>query len=164
MKLYALAALLGGSCIASADSLKDQLSSMNSAVEKALLAKDLVAFDKVMKPLVAPNFKYIEDGRTSDYATMVAGMKMGLARMTKVTVASAKVLSYKSKGDSARVTAEHKMLGMVPGADKKQHALAYTGLSTEIYQQKNGKWLMVSMSMKTGKMTMDGKPIPMNGK
>ena len=165
MKLSALAiAILGLCCIASADTLKDQLTAMNGAVEHALLAKDINAFDKVMKPIAAPNFKYIDEGKTSDYKTMLAGMKMGVGQMTKVTVASVKLLSYKTKGNTGRVTAEHKMLGTVVGADKKSHALAYTGLSTEEYELKNGKWLMVSMSMKTVKMTMDGRALPAAGK
>jgi hypothetical protein len=165
MKLSAVSlAFASLCCICSADSFHDQLKSMNADVEKALLAKDINAFDKAMKPHVAANFKYIEDGRESNYQTMVAGMRAGVGAMSKVTVAAVKVLSVKVKGGTARVTGEHKLLGTMAGPDKKQHAMAYSGLSTEQYQLTSGKWLLVTMSMKTAKMTMDGKPMAAGAK
>ena len=156
---------LGVVTIASADTLRDQLKQMDTKVSAALVKKDFVSFSAVLKPWVAPDFVYSEPGqKPMNFDKMVAGMKMGLGMMSKVTLAKATLSNLKETGTMATATSIHKMAGTIPGGKGgKMHTMAYTGVSTETYEKVNGKWLMKSMSMRTTEMSMDGKPMPMPG-
>ena len=94
---------------------------------------------------------------------MVSGIRMGLSAYTKMTQVSMTVLSAKERGDKGSVVERQMMDGIVMGPDKKAHKMSYVGLSTETYRKVNGQWKMATMSVKTDKMTMDGKPVPMGG-
>jgi Domain of unknown function (DUF4440) len=150
-----------GISFAQADSLKSTIESSNKLITEAMKSKDFAKLTKELKAVVTKDFAYSEDsqpGKPQTFDQMLANMKMGIGSMKKVTVASATVLTVKEKGNSASSTAKHTMAGIVPGPDKKDHVLSYTGISTDTYVKQGGKWLMKSMSFKTTSMTMDGKP------
>lgn len=158
--LLALAALV---TIANADgSLRSQIESFDKPVADALKHKDIAAFAKLTKNAMTPDFKYSDDGsKPMDYKTMVAGMKQGLGMYSKITDSWAKVVSVKEHGSTATAVEKHYMAGLTTGRDKKPHKMAYEGTSIETFRKVHGVWKMSSMSMKTDKMTMDGKPVPM---
>lgn len=143
-------------------SLKSQVEAMNKPIDAAFKKKDIAAFTRVVKGGMTPDFKYIDDGsKPMDYDHMVAGMKQAFAVYQKITKVETSVLSVKEKGNAGTAVERHTMEGLVAGPDKKPHKMVFVGTSTETFRKVHGMWLMASMSMKTDKMTMDGKPMSM---
>jgi len=146
-------------------SLKSQIAAMNKPVDAALKARDINAFTKAVTGGMTPDFKYIDDGtKPQSFEGMIAGMKQGLSVYKEITKVSTSVVSAKQKGNMGNAIERHVMEGVVFGPDKKPHKMVFLGTSTETFRKVKGKWMMASMSMKTDKMTMDGKPMSMGMK
>ncbi len=126
-----------------------------------MMKKDIEGFKKIVKGGVTPDFKYSEGGPSMGFDEMVAGMKQGFAMYSKITKTTTKLVSVKEKGNDGTAVEKHTMVGMMMGPDKKSHKVVFAGTSDETYKKVGKKWLMASMTMKTDKMTMDGKPMPM---
>lgn len=156
--LFLAVSLLSVCSMASAESLKESLEKSNKLATAALLKKDINLFVKAMKPTVTSDFQYVERGQAMNFDKMVAAMKMGLGSLSKVTSASAKIISIKETGDTATVKGFHSMGGVVIGPDKKNHIMEYGGDTTETLKKVKGKWLMTKMVWKDAFMKMDGKP------
>lgn len=164
MKATALTfALLCAFGFAHADDLRSQLDASNKAITSAMKKKDAAALTKAMKDGVTADFKYTEAGKSQTFAQMLENMKMGLAMIDKITVCEAKILTLKQKGNTATGTVEHKMVGTVKGPDKKVHSMSFTGVSANTFVKQGNKWKMASMTWKSQKQTMDGKPAPNMG-
>ena len=149
---------LGLLSVASADALRDQINSTNAGVCKAMQNKDLNAFAKILKPITAPDFIYSEPGqKPMNFDQMVAGMKMGLGQLTKITYVNSHILSIKGGGTSKMASIVHEMAGVMPDAKKKPHTLSYKLISQDKYELKGGKWIWKSMTITTTEMKMDGK-------
>lgn len=144
--------------MASAESLKDHVNRINAIVVKSMKAKDIAMFEKAMKPSVTPDFKYIENGQTMNYKTMVENMKMGYQMMDKVTKVDIKVNSIKEMGTKGTAVYTVDMVSTMIGEDKKVHKMGFKGKATDVYVKSKGKWLCKSMTWSNVVMTMDGKP------
>ncbi len=144
--------------VASADSLRSEIKSLNGMVQKAMLSKDMKSLGKKMKSGVTSDFKYMERGQAMNFDTMVKMMDQGMASFAKVTQAKSEILTLKETGKSAAGTTRHTVSGMIMGPDKKQHTMLMVGVSSDTYKKVGGKWKMSSMSWKDEKTTMDGKP------
>jgi len=153
--------LVATAAMANAQSLKSQIHKMNGPISKVMMKKDIDGFKKIVQNSVTPDFKYSEDGRSMSFDQMVDGMKQGFAMYSKVTSAKTKVVSVKEKGNDGTAVEQHTMKGITMGPDKKSHKVVFVGTSNETYKKVNGKWLMATMEMKTDKLTMDGKAMPM---
>lgn len=159
-------ALLSLPVLALADSsLKSQIQAMNKPICDAMMKLDIDAFNKAVKGGITPDFKYYDDNSpATDYKTMTAMMKQGFAMYAKMDYVKTDIVSVTEKGSTGTAIEKHSMVGMTkPGPDKKSHKIMFVGTSTETYKKVKGKWMMSSMAMKTDKMTMDGKPMPMGG-
>lgn len=164
MKIIAMTLFVLGALVAAqAQSLKAQVEASNKRIHAAMMKKDLTGLEKLFKAGMTKDFKYVEGGKTMTYDEMVAGMKMGIGSLKKVTVASTKIIAVKEKGNAATITCEHSMGGVTAGPDKKDHTNVFTGMAVESYVKVGGKWLMSKMEWKNSKMTMDGKPMAMPG-
>ena len=157
-KLSFALVLVAATGIASAESLKSTILRVDKAAEKAIAAKNIDAFVKAVKPNVTPDFVYEENGQKQTFDQMVAGMKMGFAAITKVTISKATVKSVSEKGNKGVSQSVHTMGGEMIGPDKKKHVMVYSGETEETHVKVNGKWLMSKMTWKKTTMTMDGKP------
>ena len=159
MKVIALPlALLGLLSVAPADALRDQINSTNAKVCKAMQNKDLDAFAKILKPITAPKFVYSETGqKPMNFDQMVAGMKMGLGQMSKITYVNSRILTIKGGGTAKVASIVHEMAGTMPDPKKKTHTLSYKLISQDQYELKGGKWLWKSMTITSTEMKMDGK-------
>lgn len=150
------------SAIGHADSLKSEIQKMNKPISNAMKKRDVAAFKKIVQGGVTSDFKYSEDGRAQTFDEMVEGMKQGFAMYSTISRADTKIISVSEKGTSGTAVEKHTMAGtMIDPKSKKKHVVVFEGTSNETYKKLNGKWLMASMDMKTDKMTMDGKPMPM---
>jgi hypothetical protein len=147
---------------AQADTLRSQVEAGNLAVSSAIKQKDFVKLEKVIKSEITPNFAYLEEGRQLTVDRMVAGMKMGLSRMGKLTVVKTKILSSKEMGSTATFTNLHTIEAKSTGPDKKIHTVLMTGTSVNTYVKKGTIWKLSKMDWKNGAMTMDGKPMDMS--
>ena len=111
---------------------------------------------------MTPDFQYIDDGtKPQSFDGMIAGMRQGLSVYQKITRVVTAFVSVKENGKAGSAVERHILEGFVFGPDKKSHKLMFIGTSIETFRKIKGKWMMASMSMKTDKMTMDGKPMPM---
>ena len=153
--------LLAAAAMANAQSLKSAIHKVDGPVCRAMMKKDIKGFEKIVKPAVTPDFKYSEGGPAMGFDEMIAGMKQGFAMYSKITKAQTKLVSVKENGSMGSSVEKHTMVGMMMGPDKKSHKVVFAGTSNSTYKKVNGKWLMATMNMKTDKMTMDGKPMPM---
>ena len=144
-------------------SLRAQIEAMNKVAAKSILHKDLNAFSKAIKPTVAPDFKYMENGTSQNFDQMVDHMKQGVGMMTKVTLAQAKILKLSQKGDAGRCSTVHIIEGTMVGPDKKSHKLHVEGTSSDVYAKVGSKWLLKTMTFQNGKALMDGKPFNPGG-
>ena len=164
MKIIAMTLFVLGALVAAqAQSLRAQVEASNKKIHAAMMKKDMPGLEKLFKAAMTKDFKYVEGGKTMSYEEMVAGMKMGLGSMKKVTVASTKIIAVKEKGNTATTTCEHSMGGITVGPDKKDHTNVFSGMAVESYVKVGSKWLMSKMEWKSSKMTMDGKPMAMPG-
>ena len=163
MKASALIVLFAAvTAIGQADSLKSEIQKINRPITNAIKHKDVAAFKKVVKGGVTPDFKYVDDGHAMNFDQMIEGMKQGFAMYSTFTKVEAKIVSVSEKGSAGTAVEKHTMVGtMLDPKTKKNHVVAFEGTSDETFKKVNGKWLMASMAMKTDKMTMDGKPMPM---
>src|SRR5579859_3747310 len=77
-------------------SLKSQIEAMHGPIAKAMMKRDVKSFAKIVKGSVTPDFQYSDDGgQPMNFDKMVEGMKMGLSMWTKVTKATAELVSVK---------------------------------------------------------------------
>jgi ketosteroid isomerase-like protein len=143
---------------AQAQSLRASITTTNTQVANAMKKKDFAALNKAIKGTVTPNFVYVENGQKQNVDQMLANMKMGIGMMKKVTVAQAKVLSLKEKGNTGVAKAQHTIGGLIPGPDGKTQTMVVTGTVEETYVKQGGKWKMSKMHWLSQKMTMNGKP------
>jgi hypothetical protein len=150
---------LTGACYA--QSLKSQIKAMNKPIRAAMMKKDIDGFAKVVKGGITPDFKYSENGQAMSFDQMLDGMKQGFAMYSKITKADTHLVKVSEKGAMGSAIEKHVMEGTGMGPDKKAHKMAFMGTSIETYKKVKGKWMMASMNMKTDKMTMDGKAMPM---
>lgn len=147
--------------VASAESLREKVEKMNKEIHAAFLKSDIAMFVRVTKPHMTADFKYFENGQTMNYDQMVAQMKAGFVPGNKVTVAKTEILSMTEKGNAGAGKSRHTMMMVSKGPDKKQHTMMFQGISTDTFRKEGGVWKMATMNMKTEKMLMDGKPMPM---
>jgi len=149
---------LGLLTVASADEIRVQLKALDESVCAAMMKRDIGAFSAVMKGATTPDFKYFEtkDAKPLTFDQMVAAMKTGLGMMTKMTIVDSKALSVKTVGDTATVLTTHHLVGMVPGADKKSHTMAFTGVSVDVFKKSGTTWKMASMTWKSQETKLDG--------
>jgi hypothetical protein len=154
--------VLGLLTVAVADDLRTQLGSMGDAVQKAMMNRDIAAFNMALKGRVTPDFKYYEtaSAKPMTYDQMIAGMKMGFASMSSVKMAEMKVLSVKpdkvDMADSATVVTSHHMSAITTDAKKKSHVMTFSGTSIDTYKKVGGNWLMSSMTWKLQETKLDG--------
>jgi len=158
MRAFWVAVVLAGSVVGHAESLRETLASRDAALTKAMKAKDFAKIKKLIKSFVSSDFVYVEEGRKQTADQMLAGMKMGLGALKKVTVANAKILTLKETGNTAVATSIHSAGGLVAGRESKPHEMVYIGDVVETYKKIDGKWKLQSMRWNNTKMTMDGKP------
>jgi ketosteroid isomerase-like protein len=149
---------LGILTFAAADSIQSVINATSEAVCKAMKARDFNAFNAAMKDHVTPDFKYFEGkgAKPLTYDQMVDGMKKGLAAFTKMTIVDTKILNVKTAGDTATIISSHHMVGMVPGADKKSHVMAFSGTTSDVYKKVGGAWKEASMTWVTQESRLDG--------
>lgn len=160
---FLLLTLVGLTGIASASSnLRAELTAMNKKVTAAMMKRDVAGFTKIVKGGITPDFKYMEDGKEMSFDTMVDMMKQGMKLFTKMISAKAEIVSLSEKGNDATAITRHSTVSLMTGQDKKPHKMEFVGTSTDTYKMVKGKWLMSSMSMKTDKMLLDGKPMDMS--
>jgi len=163
MKALTIAvALIGALAVAHADDLRSQIVASSNKITAAMKKKDFAALSKEMKDGTTSDFKYVEaaSGPPQTRDQMIQNMKMGLGMMDKLTVCTTKLLTLKQKGNTAVGTMEHTMVGTMKGQDKKSHTMSFTGVAENTYVKQGGKWKMASMTWKSQKQTMDGKPVP----
>ncbi len=160
-----LAALFCLPTLALADSsLRAEVNRLDKPVCAAMKAKDMKAFDKLIRPTVTKDFKYSEPGgKPMTYDQMLKGMEMGMSQYDKVTKVATTLVSCTEKGDAGRAVEKHVVVATMKGPDKKSHVMTFEGTAIETYRKVKGKWMMTSMQMSDSKMTMDGKPMPMGG-
>jgi len=158
--VFAVASL---ATLAHADSLRSSIEKGDKAVSKASLAKDMVALEKALRAYMAPGFVYSEGGKKQTVDEMISGMKMGIGGFKKVTVSESKIISLKEKGSTATAVMTRAMGGVMTGPDKKEHTMVYSGTTDETFVKLNGKWLSKSMTWRSSKVTMDGKPMGPSG-
>jgi hypothetical protein len=160
MKAFTIAiALLASYAVALADGLRTQVNASMKTITAAMKKKDFATLSKQMKAGSTADFKYVEDGRTQTLDEMLEGMKMGLGMMQKLTACNVKLLKLQEHGKTAVGSMEHNMVGTMMGQDKKTHTMSFTGVSEHTYVNVGGKWKMSSMTWKSQKQTMDGKPV-----
>lgn len=160
--ILVLVSLVAVVASAQAQSLRAEIEASGKAIGKAMMKKDFVALAKEMKATVTKDFVYIEKGvkgPPQNVDQVIAGIKMGLSGMTKVTVAKATVHSLKQKGNTAVAKGEHTIAGITMGPDKKPHTMVIVGATEDTYVKQGGKWKMSKMVWLSQKMTMDGKPM-----
>lgn len=144
--------------VAQAGSLKDHALALNKAVMKTMKAKDIAAFEKLMKPNVTADFKYIEYGQVQDFKTMVENMKMGFKMMGKLLKHDLKIVSVSEGPNSGTFTYKTQMESTIIGEDKKTHIMGFGGTAVDTFRKEGGKWKLATMTWKEMKMTLDGKP------
>lgn len=165
MKALTLAiALIAALTVAHAEGLRAQVEASTKAITAAMKKKDFAALTKQLKAGTTADFKYMEGGQTQTLDEMIQNMKAGLGSLDKITVCATKVITVKQKGKTAVGTIEHRMAGTMKGQDKKTHRMTFSGVAEDTYVMEGGKWKMSSMSWKSQKQTMDGKPVPGTGK
>ncbi|MBS1719072.1 MAG: nuclear transport factor 2 family protein [Armatimonadetes bacterium] len=144
--------------------LKEEINASYGKIAVALKNKDIKAFEKLLRGITTPDFRYVERGTSQTLDQMVANMKMGMGQLGKVTRSKAYVVSVKESRNFATVVAVHDMAGTMVTPDKKTHTMDYVGTMTETYVKFNGKWKLKEMKVAKEVMKMDGKPFdPMGG-
>jgi hypothetical protein len=164
MKVRLLAlSLVGVSALSFAgNSLRSEIEAENRTINATMKNKDIAAFKKAVAGHIAPGFKYSEDGKNwMSFDQMVSTMGQGFSMYSKITKVESKVLWVKESGNSGSSSENDLMEGIMNGPDKRTHKAVFAGTATDTYKKINGKWMMATMIMKTTKMTMDGKPMPM---
>jgi len=154
--------LLGLLSVAYADDLRPGINATSDEVCKALMNRDIGAFKKALAGKVTADFKYYDTPTTKpmSYDQMVSVMGQSLAAMSKVTIATEKLLHAKIEGDTATVLTIHRMTGtLVPGKDGKSHSMSFSGVSTDMYKKVGGTWKFASMTWKSTEQKMDGHRI-----
>lgn len=160
--LFVIASLVVAVASAQGQSLRAEADAAGKAIGAAMKKKDFAALSKAMKASCTKDFVYIEKGvkgPPQNIDQVIEGIKMGLSSMSKVTVADAKILSLKEKGNTGWAKAQHTMGGITAGPDKKNHTMIIVGTVEETYVKQGGKWKMSKMVWLSQKMTMDGKPM-----
>ena len=165
MKLLAIvAAVLVITAVAPADTLKATANKMLDGASTAIQNKDFKAFDAAVHPYVTAGFKHIENGKATNYAQMLAGMKQSMGMLQHVTSAHARLLSCTEHGQTGTTTTTHAVTATSVGKDKKPHKLGFTGTTKDTWVKVRGAWKITSMTWVSQKMTQDGKPFdPMAG-
>ncbi len=160
MKAIAVAVVVVSlASVASAESLRSQITAADKSYERIMMKKDMDAFDKLMRPSITSDFIYQEMGQTMTYDKMFAQMKMGMGAMTKMKSVVSKLLTLKESGDKATATTLRSMSGFTAGPDKKDHLLSFSGTTTDTYVKQAGKWKFAKMVWGKETMSMDGKVI-----
>ena len=146
-------------CWASADALRSQLAASDKTVSRFLLAKDVKGFKTYMKGIVTPDFKHVEEGRAIGFDAMCAEMEKGLGQMKKMNQATESAISIQEHGDTAAVTTNHYMQGVMPGPSKKPVFLGFIGTTKDTWVRQHGKWKMSRMEWVHQTMMINGKPV-----
>ena len=158
MRLPLVAAfLLAVAVAAPGQSLGAQIETANRTNRRLMMAKDVAGLTKAMRKNVTTDFKYVEEGRTTDFAAMCAGMAMGLGRMDRMIEAGAKTLTLRERGVMATATTWHTMEGTTKGAGKESHTISFKGTSEDTYVKRGGRWKMAKMAWIEQTMSIDGK-------
>ncbi|MFI5385668.1 MAG: nuclear transport factor 2 family protein [Fimbriimonadales bacterium] len=152
--------LIGALTVAHAANLRAEIEASGKKIAAAMKKRDFATLSKEMKAGTTADFKYVEGGQSETLDQMLEHMKDGLGMMTKITTCSVKLLTLKEKGNTAVGTMRHTMAGTMKGDGKKTHSMTYTGVSEDTYVKQDGKWKMSSMTWKSQKQTIDGKPVP----
>ena len=159
MKRYALAAfLLVISAAATAETLKETATKMNVAASRAVMRRDMKAFDAAFHPHVTADFKSIDHGKASTYAEWLAQLTQSLSSLQHISSANAKLLSCKENGLNGVTSTSFSFTATVAGGDKKIHKLSGVSTGTDSWVKVGGKWKMKKSTAGTQKMTLDGKP------
>lgn len=145
------------------DEFRNQMNALSKKYEKAMLKKDVKAFEKLFLANSTKDFKHIENGKSMDRAAMIKTMKGSIAQFQKVTKFKSKFMSVQLIGDKANCTVSNIMEGTMTGPDKKKHTMSFSGNTEEKFEKVGGKWLLKSMEWKTMESRMDGKPVAMPG-
>ncbi len=151
-------ALLGLTALTQAKDLRSDINKMSNTITHAMEKKDMKTLEKTMKAGLTPDFAYVEAGQKQSFSEMFENMKAGIGQMKKLKAAT-KITSLKQTGNTATCLMSHSMTGFTSGPDKKDHTMAFSGISEDKYVKVGGKWLMSQMSWKSQKGTMDGKPM-----
>ena len=161
MKLIVLPiAFLSLSVMASADVLRDQITSMGSRVSKALVKKDSAAIARILRSVAAVNFVYKETGaKPMNFDQMMAKVKLGMARFTTMTSSDISLESLKVVGTTATAFTLNKFAGKGLGPDNKPHELTLTTASTDTYQQQAGQWKLTTRYTIATSYLIDGKTL-----
>lgn len=138
---------------AQAGTLRAQIEAMNRKMDGIMMKRDANAFLRAVKPGVTKDFKYTEQGRTSNFDQMFAGVKMGFAGTKSMKSCTSRMVSLVEKGNTAISTTYHQMEGTSQGNGTKPMPFKFSGTSVETYKKVGGKWLMSSMSWKSQKMS-----------
>ncbi len=161
-KFALLIALTSTVCLASADTLKASVTDMNKKVNAALKQKDMKAFVAATKGSTTKDFKYIENGKTMNFDTMVATMKTSFASLKAVSSVTSTIKKIEEKGSKGTVWTEHMTIATMVGPDKKTHKMTMAGSSTSECVKEGKSWKVATMTWTNTAMTMDGKPFDMS--
>lgn len=157
-------ALLAIAVPALAGDAKTEIQAFQVKVEKALKAKDIVAFEKATRSICTKDFVHIENGRKMNYDQMLAQMKMGFGMMDKVVKVEGKMEKFTKTNDKAVVITHHHFEFMTKAPEGgKASKVVMIGKTKDTFKLVKGKWYMASMEWTEQKMTMDGKPMNMGG-
>lgn len=163
MKLFSASlACLAVVCCASAAGVKQELEQVNKQITTAMMKKDMVTLEKVMKAHLTSDFVYEEAGQKMDFKTMFSQMKMGLSQMKTLTKVESKIISVKESGNNATAKVSHLQEGTMMMPDKKTHKMVFKGVSADTLRKEGGKWKMAKMTWEKSEMLMDGKPMDMS--
>lgn len=159
MKRLALLPVLAFAALAAPQSaLQKHLEGQAKKIDACLLKMDMAGFEKLVRPNATKDFKHVENGRSLNLDQTIAQMKSGLVGLKKLTKVESKFLSFKQTGNTAVAKQSHLMAGILVGPDKKEHMMAYSGVSMNTYRKEGGVWKMAIMDWKATSMTLDGKP------
>jgi hypothetical protein len=143
---------------ANADSLRHMINMMNKKVSQTFRNRDMAGFEKITRNGVTSEFKYVENGKTTDYDGMLNMMKQSFGMLKSIDVARATTSNVVQHNGTATAKSRHHLVGTMMGPDSKVHKMIMDGTSNDTFRKEDGKWKLASMSWGKAKMMMDGKP------
>lgn len=157
-------AVIGFSTMAIAHaSLKSEIEALNKPIEAALMRRDVDGYRKIAKQHVTPDFIYTEGDTTMNFDQMIGRLRQSYSAYAKMTRVSIRVLSVQEHGATGTAVERQTTNGIVKTPGKKSHTDANVVVGTVTYRRVDGRWKMAAMSVKTEKVTVDGKPMPAGG-
>lgn len=161
MKAILVFSMATVSVVAHAD-LRTQTADTYKKISAAFLKKDIRAFESATKPLMAKDFKFLEQGKAMSYDEMVKNLKVSFDSMKTVQSASVLMVSSHETPKKADSACSHRVEGTMMGPDNKSHKFTMKGTSSETWEKDGKVWKMKTMKWVNQSMTLDGKPFDFN--